>query len=542
MSDKITDIAEIRRKVEERREEEEKRIGGPKPPPGGGGTQIDSKFVRACLRTNQHGDGELFKALFRGKFLFCKSMDCWLRWAGHHWEIDKMGSAAAAIEKVADAYEAEAASIKAGLASVSDKEMAKGLGALIDSLEKRANQLRGDSRRQCCLKFAHTSEDPLAIDGVELDSKPWLLPCANGVIELRTGKFRPGRPDDFLLKASPVEWRGPDAPRDVWIGALTEIMAGDADMVAFLQRLFGLAIVGKVIEKVFPVLTGPGGDNGKTTLIEGVSYALGPMAGPIPSEMLVAGFRHNSSGPSPDIMSLKGLRVAYASETEDGAKVSAAMVKLLTGKDSLTGRWPNDKFPITFEPCHTLFLLSNFKPKADSQDKAFWSRMVNIPFTMRFLKNRAPSADNERPADPHLDEKLKEQAPGILAWLVEGCLEWQRRGLDIPIKVRQEGEEYQSGEDDMGAFVEYCCFLSDDPLATAGATELYDLFWKWWKRFVGNFPPKQKRLGSYLRERFQYEKVGGLFKYYGISINKGVAKELEPPEKEKQKSSSGYGP
>jgi len=525
MSDKITDISEIRRQVEARKDEEDKRRGGP--PPGGDGPQISSKFIRACLRTNQHGDGELFKALFRGKFVFCKSMDVWLRWAGHHWEIDKMGAASAAVEVVAETYEKEAASIKAGMAEVSDKEMVKGLNALIENLEKRANQLRGDSRRQFCLKFSHTSDDPLAIDGAELDARPWLLPCANGVIELRTGKFRPGRPDDFLLKASPVEWRGLEAARDVWVGALTEIMAGDTDMVAFLQRLFGLSIIGKVIEKVFPVLTGPGGDNGKTTLIEGVSYALGPMAGPIPSEMLVAGQRSNSSGPSPDIMSLKGLRVAYASETEDGAKVSAARVKLLTGKDSLTGRWPNDKFPITFEPCHTLFLLSNFKPRADSQDKAFWSRMVNIPFTMRFLKNRPPSAENERPADPHLDEKLKEQASGILAWLVEGCLAWQAKGLEIPIKVRQEGEDYQSGEDDMGAFVEYCCLVGDAK-SGAGATELYELFCRWWKRFVGNFPPKQKKLGSYLRERFRFEKTGGLFRYYGIEINPAISWELNP--------------
>jgi putative DNA primase/helicase len=525
MVEKITDINEIRKRVEARRDEEEVRRGDP-PSGGNGGVELPSHFVRACLRTNQHGDGEMFKALFRGKFVFCKSMDTWLRWAGHHWEIDKMGAAAAAVEQVATEYEKEAAKIKKSLAEVKDKEMMKGLTALVDAIESRANQLRGDSRRQNCLKFSHTSDNPLAIDGAELDTKPWLLPCKNGVVDLLTGKFRPGRPEDFLLKATPIEWQGVDAPRDAWIHALTEIMAGDADMVAFLQRLFGLSIVGKVVEKVFPVLTGPGGDNGKTTVIEAIANALGPMAGPIPSEMLVAGFRQNSSGPSPDIMSLKGLRIAYAAETEDGAKVSAARVKLFTGKDSLTGRWPNDKFPVTFLPCHTLFLLSNFKPKADSQDKAFWSRMINIPFVMRFLKNRPPSAENERAADPHLDEKLKAQAPGILAWLVEGCLIWQRDGLAIPIKVLRENEEYQSGEDDIGAFIDYCLVKDDDK--SAGATDIYNLFCKWWKRFVGNFPPKQKKLGGYLRDRFRFEKAGGVYKYFGVGINPDVAHELDP--------------
>jgi len=525
MTEKITDITEIRKQVEKRLQaEEESRNKG-----GGGGGELPDGFVRACLRTNQHGDGELFKALNRGRFVFCKAMKTWLAWAGHHWEIDHMGRADAAVELVAQAYERYAAAVKAEIAADTGSGASqKDKWRMVNQLERRAEQLRGDNRRQNCLKFAHTSDDPLAIEGHELDARPWLMPCANGVIDLKTGQFRPGRPEDYLLKASPVQWGGFDAPRDRWVRALTEIMAGDTDMVEFMQRLFGMSIVGKVIEKVFPILTGPGGDNGKTTLIEGISYAMGPMAGPIQSEMLVAGWRANSSGPSPDIMSLHGLRIAYAAETEDGAKISAARVKLFTGKDSLTGRWPHDKFAITFDPAHTLFLLSNFKPKADSQDKAFWSRMINIPFTQRFVKNRPPDPKNpnERPADIHLDEALREQAPGILAWLVEGCLKWQAMGLAIPIRVQRENEDYQSGEDDMGAFLEYCTIEDHD--ATCGATELYNIFFKWWKRFVGNYPPKQKRFGSYLRGRFEAEKEGGVFRYRGLTIDASVVAEFDP--------------
>ena len=224
-------------------------------------------------------------------------------------------------------------------------------------------------------------------------------------------------------------------------------------------------------------------------------------------------------------MSLHGLRIAYASETEDGAKLSAAKVKWYTGKDKLTGRWPNDKFPITFDPTHTLFLQSNFKPRTDAHDKALWSRVINIPFIIQFIRGREPQGENERTADIHLDTALREEASGILAWLVEGCLIWQKTGLQVPLKVRRESEEYQSGEDDMGAFVEYCCIV--DPSATVGASELYDLFCKWWKRFVGNFPPKQKRFGNYLRERFAFEKIGGVYRYYGIGINLEAVAEFD---------------
>jgi putative DNA primase/helicase len=279
-----------------------------------------------------------------------------------------------------------------------------------------------------------------------------------------------------------------------------------------------MAIVGAVYEHVFPILTGPRGRNGKTTIAEGISYALGSLAGPIPAEMLLAVFKSNgSSGPTPDIMALRGLRVAWASETEDGAKVSAAKCKWLTGGDSLTGRYPHDRLPTTFEPSHTLFLLTNFLPHADGLDKAFWERMINIPFEYQFVKNREPRGENERKAYPHLKEKLRAEASGILAWLVKGCLEWQRIGLSLPPRVIAETENYQQNEDNFTGLIEWCCVIEED--LTIGATELYNAFEKWWKKLVGNFPPKQKKFGGEMRRRFTHDKVGGVYKYFGIELN-----------------------
>ena len=147
-------------------------------------------------------------------------------------------------------------------------------------------------------------------------------------------------------------------------------------------------------------------------------------------------------------------------------------------------------------------------------------------FNLQFLKNREPKADNERYADLSLDEKLKAQAPGILAWLVEGCLLWQKNGLDIPVKVQREGEEYRLGEDDMGEFVNYCCFTGSETEFESGATELYDVFFAWWKRYVGNWPPKQKRFGAYMHSRFECIKTGGVWRYFGVAINEDILEEL----------------
>ncbi len=524
MTKKITDLDEIRRRVEERKNDEEKRSD--RNDDGGGDSELPSSFIRACLRTNQHGDGELYKALHRGKFVYCKNMQCWLRWAGHHWEEDFMDDALASVENVADAYEKEAATIKKSLLQIEDKQIERGLNALIDSLEKRATQLRGDNRRQACLKFAHTSSDPLAISGHEIDGNPLLLGCRNGVIELTTGRFRPGRPDDWILKASPQDWVDINHPCPRWEQALSDIMAGDEHMVGFMHRLLGMSISGKVVEKIFPVLIGPGGDNGKTTLIEAISFALGPLGGPVSSDMLVAGYKPSSSGIDPSMMALKGLRFAYASETEDNAKVSAVRVKVMTGKDKLTARAPYDKRQTDFDPTHTLFLLSNFKLRADTEDNAFWNRTVYIPFSVRFVKD--PKNPNERKADPYLDEALKAEASGILAWLVRGFLEWQKNGLGIPPKVLEESKRTRDDLDHFGNFIEECCFKKEGDEIGLGSSELYHFFDKWYRKNIGNFPPKIKKFGTYMKAHYESKKSSGVTRYYGLAIDYEVVRHYDP--------------
>lgn len=517
MSGNVMSMDELRRQVEERRKEEDEQIK--KDGPGGGGSGIDSKFIRHCLDANSLGDGELFKALHRGQFMFNKSMDCWMSWAGHHWQLDRMDSAMASVERVVDEYLNEATNIGQEIRNLGegDGDKEKYLKRLKSELKKRVKSLRDTRKRSGCLTFAHTTDNPLAILGDELDSNPWLLACANGVVDLKSGKFRPGKPADMLLKASPVEWIGIDAPRNVWVNTLNEIFEDDHLTVEYMQRLFGMAIVGAVYEHVFPVLTGPGGRNGKGTIVEAISYALGPLAGPIRPEMLLASYKYDSSGPTPEIMALRGMRICWASETEDGAKISAGKVKWLTGGDELTGRYPHDKHTISFAPSHTLFLLSNFKPHADAKDKAFWERMQNIPFNVRFIKNREPDQDaNERKANIYLKEELKAEAAGILAWLVEGCLMWQRDGLKPPPRVVQETEDYQADEDNVASFVGYCLETGDG--LQIGATDLHNAFEVWWRKFVGNYPLKQKAFGKQMKERFDSRQVGGLYRYFGVAL------------------------
>jgi len=506
-------LVKMKEKVEKRIKDQEKTDSG------GSGGEIDSKFIMDCLNQNELGDGELFKKLYRNDFVFNKSMDCWMSWTGHHWKLDKMDSAIASVEGVARVYQDEAKRLSAKITEFeAEDKPAAHLKFSRKMLNQRVSALRSSRRRKNCVLFAHTSKDPLAIDGVEVDQKPWLFPCANGVINLKTGELEPGRQRDYLLKASPVEWpdEGIDAVSEVWENTLLEIFSDNEKLVRFYQMISGYSLVGEVHESIMVVLNG-GGRNGKSLIVETKSKVLGSLSGAIPAEMLLAQNRISSSGPTPDIMALRGLRMAFASETDDGSRISPSRVKWLTGKDTITGRNPHDKYPVNFAPGHTLFLLTNHKPHAPADDFAFWERMILIPFEVAFV-DRDPENENERRADPGLAKKLEKDLPKILAWMVRGCLQWQKEGLNRPAIVKEAVKDYQRDEDSVGDFIDECCIVGPD--YTVGASTVYTAFEEWWKENVSNRIPKKKRFGQWFGKRFERVKSGTV-NYHGVGLLAG---------------------
>lgn len=487
------------------------------PPPETGPAGITPEFIYKCLNANEQGDADLYKKLFQGEYVFSKAADSWLTWAGSHWQTDKMNYAMASVEGVALTYEEQANALQKEIKNMNDGDSetaVKYLQSKIKKLIQRASALRTDGRRRRVLQFVHTSKNPMAIHGDELDKKPWLMACKNGVINLQTGELQPGKHTDWMLKASPVEWSGIDTPAPVWKKTLLEIFSDKQQLVDCFQRICGYAMVGMVSESILVVMTGRG-RNGKSLIVETLSKVLGPLSGAIRAEMLLDQYRvANSAGPTPDIMTLRGLRMAFASETDDGCRVSSSKVKWLTGNDTITGRNPHDKHEVQFKPSHTLFLLTNHKPHANAEDFAFWERMVLLPFDLSFV-DRDPQTDQERRADRKLPEKLEAELPGIMAWMVRGCLDWQVRGVAPPAAVKAAVSEYKREEDTLGDFIAEACVV--DPYASVGATEVYKVFEEWWRTNVSNKIPKQKWFGSRMTRRFE-KKKDGTVKYIGVGL------------------------
>ncbi|WP_319406154.1 phage/plasmid primase, P4 family [uncultured Desulfosarcina sp.] len=479
---------------------------------------ITPAFIMDCLYSNEMGDGCLYSELHKDRYLFNKNSEEWMEWNGAHWERDVMNRSTADVEDVAVKYLKESDRIIEEILEArkaDEKDRLRHLEKKRGDLLSRVNRLRTERGRQNCLKFAHTSQTPLAIPGDRIDQRPMLLACRNCVIDLSTGLSRPGRQDDYLHKASPHEWKGIDEPAPVFEKTLTEILSGNEELMHYVNKLMGYGITGEISEHIFAVLSGQG-RNGKGLLMESIAYALGDLVGVVQSEMLLdQGRMKSSSGPSPDIMALRGLRIAYASETDENQKFSPSRVKWLSGGDTLTGRNPHDKYPTSFLPTHILFLLTNHKPHAPADDFAFWERVRIVPFLLSFV-DREPRNDNERRVDKTLKEKIWAEASGILAWLVRGCLLWQKEGLDPPMIVAEATAEYRRNEDLIGDFIDECCEVVEG--GEENATDLYNRFVTWFELNIGKRCPKQRTFGNMMSRRFEKEKVGGKYKYYGLKL------------------------
>jgi putative DNA primase/helicase len=502
-------IGEYRRQGQAKIQEEQAAFAG--------GLVDEQDQLLKWAESGESGDAKFFIHLYRGQLCFDHAAGLWYRFAGHFWELCELEEQLDKIEALIEVYAEQAmkcswrkmTAIKAG-----NKEEAKKAEAIEQIFLKKIMQLRRRRYRQDVLVLAAAGEDSLGITGREWDVNPLLLPFKNGVLELETEIFRPGRPDDWVKVVCPVHWEDFDAPCPKWKMFLNDIMAGNGEKIGYLKRLLGSAITGKVVEHILPIFYGKEGRNGKGVFLETQGHVLGPLAGPVQGELLLAQkYARSSAAPSPDIMGLRGKRLVWASETDEGRKLNSGKVKWLVGGDTLVGRGPFDRREVSFKPSHSLILLTNFKPVINPADAALWQRIHLVEFPVSFVDD--PSGDHQKPRNPHIVEELKEEAPGIMAWLVDGYYEYLEKGLAPPSPVLVATQEYRRDEDSIGQFIQDCCIVGEGKMAWL--KDLYEEYTSFCED-AGFKPVGKKKLSTILHDEFLKDRdVKGIY-YNGIGL------------------------
>lgn len=454
--------------------------------------------VKEALNGAEAGDAALFAEMFAGRLVFDHAEGRWYIW-GNYWRPDTTREVYSLVaNRLAPQYLHAAAEAQ----RLEDVQLAK-------DFVKRAAALRTRKRIENVLFLAAAHPD-IALTGEEWDRNPWLLGVENGVIDLKTGDMRPGQPKDYIRSVAPTQWKGLNAPAPRFERFVSEIFDGNSDLASYLQRLLGYGITGLTDEHILPILHGEG-RNGKSTLLETLGACLGKELAISSQADTLMDTNRDGSGPRPFVYALRGKRLVWTSESNEGRRINAGLVKQLTGGDTLTVRTLHSK-PVTFSPSHLILLLTNNKPHIPADDQAVWDRVCLLPFNVRFVDE--PTQPNERKQEKGLTQVLRNEAPGILAWLVRGCLEWQRQGLNPPAIVKQATSDYRDEEDTIAQFIAECCVTQAGLKVRAG--ELYKAFAEWCK---GNgIPPMNNTaFGRRMTKRYEKAQSAGIW-YLGIGL------------------------
>jgi putative DNA primase/helicase len=329
---------------------------------------------------------------------------------------------------------------------------------------------------------ALSGEDSRLAAGIDQwDIDPWLLNTPRGVVDLRTGKMREHRADDYMTQITKVLPDG-DCPR--WKRFLDEITVGDGELQRYLQRVSGYSLTGITREQELFFCWGVG-NNGKTVWILVVSFILNDYhtASSIQTFTVSKYERHPT-----ELAKLRGKRLVTAAETEEGRRWDEARIKELTGGDLIDARFMRQDF-FSFYPQFKLMFAGNHMPTLRVINKAISRRFNRIPFNMTIPDEQV---------NKNLAAELKEEAAGILAWMIEGCLEWQRIGLSPPKAVTDATDSYLESQDVLGEWIEE--HLERDSYGFVSARDLFNL-WKPWAEARQEYVGSEKTFVAKLEDR-----------------------------------------
>jgi putative DNA primase/helicase len=427
------------------------------------------------------GNAERFVDNHKRYARYCYKWNRWLVFDGMRWAIDDSGDVEHLMKETVRGIYAEAA---------------------MEPDEARRKQIADHARRSEGRKHQtdalYLARSELAVRPRDMDRDPYLLNCANGTVDLRTGVLRPHAPLDYLTKLTPIHYHvSTGAPT---FKAFLERILPSLELRQYVQAVIGYAAIGINTEEILPIFHGSGA-NGKSTLVNAVMEALGDYAIQAAPDLLMA--KHGSH--PTELADLFGARFVAAVETDEGRRLNEGLVKQLTGRDKIRARRMREDF-WEFDPTHTPVLATNHKPEVRGRDHAIWRRLKLVPFDVQI-----PAAEQ----DKKLAEKLRGELPGILAWIVRGALIYQKVGLPEAERVTDATTGYREEMDTLAGFFADRCVIH--PNASAGATPLYHAYREWCDE-SGENKMTRTRFGLQLKERGFNSKKAQTVTWYGIGL------------------------
>lgn len=460
-------------------------------------TPLDLRCAK--FEANDYGNGQRLRERFPDRLLFIKDIG-WHAWVKTHWSHE-MGEVMA--QQLADETHSAIFAEAKALAEVGPWP-----GEDPADFETRVGRhlnwavMSGNIHKRNALLTSTATYVAKTVNDVDAD--PLLFNLKNGTLDLSKPeeiKLRRHNPRDFNTRVSPVMFKK-NAECPLFVKFLNRILP-DPEVQLFIQQWAGLSLTGDISAQSLVLMHGLGA-NGKSTLDEVVRYILGDYAKTVAFASLLRDDNRRGSEASPDLARLRGARAAFASEPEQSVQFSEGLIKQMTGGEPITARYLNKEF-FEYIPQFKLWLAFNTKPTVRGTDTGIWRRLKLVPFEVTI-------PPEER--DPHLVEKLKAEASGILNWMLDGYRHWKDRGLVVPAAVVAATQEYRDESDPIGQFIQDA--LEKVPEAKVSSGAVYESY-QYWCRVTGSHALGQTLVGRRMGRDFEKMHSGGRF-YVGVQI------------------------
>jgi len=476
-------IADKMEKIKERAQQQQqeppeepplpKDGGAPPAADGGGGVLTHDRVALA------------FAELMGESLRYCHDAGSWFAWAGTHWQGDRTEMAL-------------------HLARELSRQMSKGMTKASALKEARSVGFARSVNR-----FA-ASDPKLAVTSAHWDQDGYLMGTPDGTLDLRTGLVRPADPADGISKLTAVAPERMKTP--LWDEFLKQTFKNDPELIKFNQRWFGYSLTGDICEHALWFGSGSGG-NGKGVMLNTIHWLMGDYARTAPMDMFTA--KTHDSHPT-DLAMLRGARLVTASETEEGRAWAESRIKQMTGGDPISARFMRQDF-FTYLPQFKLSLIGNHNPRLKNIDDAVRRRFNLVPFLNQVPKEKQ---------DQQLQEKLKGEGPGIMQWLVDGCLSWQEVGLKAPEAVKEATKKYFDEQDLIGQWLEE--YYQDSKGATVAHADLFRS-WSIFAQGAGADPGLQRQLTTELERRgYEAGKSGSVRHIKGLKVKTAETEKPKP--------------
>jgi len=450
-----------------------------------GGKKQKAKTTVKFYEMSDTGNAQKFADKYTGLVRYSFTNKVWFYWNGKYWCEDETGE----IKKLAD--------------------------ECISDMKKQAFDVDSEEDQEKLLKWALKTAfskpktnmiiEAQHLEGIaakigEFNSQDDLINCDNGVINLRNGEIISHAPELMMSKVSYAAYDNQSKKRpERWLQFLDEITDGDKDLQYFLQKAVGYSLSGSTREQCLFFCFG-NGNNGKSTFLDVVSDLAGTYGTNMQAESIM--IKQNSNAVNTDIARLNGSRFVTVAEPGEQMRLNESLIKQMTGGDKITARFLYGK-EFEFKPEFKIWIGTNHKPIIRGTDDGIWRRIRLIPFVVSIPQDKI---------DKGLSYKLRKELPQIMKWAVDGCILWQKEGLENPKCIIKATQEYRSEMDVLSKFVGDCIVV--DNHGSVKANEVYQVYQAWaganneyemtntkfGKEFLLRFPEKTKmRDGAYYK-------------------------------------------